>query len=62
MKRYVFPSVFILGGLFFMLIPIIGSTPENAKHTGTLNAISFFFGLFVTVVAVYNLVKGIRAR
>ena len=62
MRRFVLPSVSILFGLFFVLLPFIGTNDENAKHTGALNLISLCFGLFMVAVSVWYMVSGYRAR
>ena len=62
MRRYVLPSIFILGGLFFVLLPFIGSKSETAQHTGALNGISLVFGLIIVAIATWSLVNGIRSR
>ena len=62
MRRYVIPSVFILFGLFFVVLPFVGSKSENATHTGALNLISLCFGLFVAGVSVWYMLSGYRSR
>lgn len=61
-RRYVVPSVFILVGLFFIVLPFVGSTDENASHTGALTLISLGAGLFVAGVAVWYMISGYRSR
>jgi hypothetical protein len=61
-RRFAFPSVFLLAGLFFILLPFVGSTDENAKHKGALTLISLGFGLFLAGVSIWYMVSGYRSR
>jgi hypothetical protein len=56
--------VTILMGLFFLLLPFIGSKPDPLpveNNRKSVAAFSFFFGLFVASVGTYQLVRSFRS-
>ena len=55
----VFPIISILAGIFFILIPFVGSsTDTEGSHNTAAGAISFAMGALFVIVGGYYLVKG----
>jgi hypothetical protein len=58
--RRIMPIVFVLVGVFFMLIPIVGSKSEPetvGNNTNAVGAISFVFGLLIAIYSGYHVYK-----
>jgi hypothetical protein len=65
MMRRILMIVTFLGGVFFILIPFVGSTSEPqtvGDHSKAAGVVSLLMGLFLAIVSGYHLVKSFRSN
>lgn len=63
--RRVLPIVTFLVGVFFILIPFVGTTSEPAtvgNHNKAAGIVSLVFGLFIAIYSGYHVVKSFTTQ